>query len=355
MMMKKLILALAIALPAAVLFAADNGAVMRDREANFKNLKKQMDIIKSAVQDAGKKQQLADAGSQIIKSAKAIPGFFPAGTKDEMDTEAKPNIWANFADFEKKAATLAMSAEEFVNAVNAGDMQKVASGFQTMGGDCKSCHKEYRERYLLPAGMRGREKYIPAERKVIYYRSFFTEFVRNRRQIGSLVPSSRFLAKKMCTGIDFHTARGIIELGPGTGVMTRELLRRMHSDCRLILIELNPVFCQLLKNEIRDSRVSIVNMPAQTIGDVCAHYGITGRVDAVVSSLPLAVIPEAEADDIFAAVQNALSSGGKYIQYQYSLKSKAGIRRFFSELRIKFCAANIPPAFIYVASNNKSV
>ena len=77
---------------------------------------------------------------------------------------------------------------------------------------------------------------------------FLKTFFKERKQVGALAPSSKFLVKKMCDKIDFNNARYIVELGPGTGVFTEELLKRAHPDCRIVVIELNEKFYEFLKN-----------------------------------------------------------------------------------------------------------
>ena len=54
--------------------------------------------------------------------------------------------------------------------------------------------------------------------------------------VGSVLPSSRFLSKKMLQPIQFATANVIVELGPGTGVFTKALLKAMPQDSQLLVI-----------------------------------------------------------------------------------------------------------------------
>ena len=69
--------------------------------------------------------------------------------------------------------------------------------------------------------------------------------------VGSVIPSSRFLSKKMLQPIDFKRAKVIIELGPGTGVFTKELVLQKHPNCQFVVIELNDAFFEDLKNELQ--------------------------------------------------------------------------------------------------------
>ena len=68
---------------------------------------------------------------------------------------------------------------------------------------------------------------------------FASNFLRHPNMLGSIVPSSRFLVDQVLELIDWGRARVIVEYGPGVGAFTREILRRMRSDARLVAIETN--------------------------------------------------------------------------------------------------------------------
>ena len=73
-------------------------------------------------------------------------------------------------------------------------------------------------------------------------RSFLREFFKANRMVGSVLPSSRFLSSKMLAPIDFSKSKVVVELGPGTGVFTKALLKAMPQDSQLLVIELNEAF-----------------------------------------------------------------------------------------------------------------
>ncbi len=162
-----------------------------------------------------------------------------------------------------------------------------------------------------------------------------------------MAPSSRFLVKKMCDKINFREAKVIIELGPGTGVFTDEILKRAGSETKIFLFELNEAFIDLLKHKFDDDRLIILHRSADEIDNVLAEHGIN-EVDAILSSLPLAVIPEVVCKAIIEKSHEALKDGGVYVQYQYSLNSKKLIKKWFPKLKLGFTTINFPPAFIYV-------
>ena len=135
--------------------------------------------------------------------------------------------------------------------------------------------------------------------------TFFTQSLKRMRQVGSLVPSSRFLASSMCEHIDSSTALNIVELGPGTGPVTRSILPRMNNNSRLLCIEQNQAFVDHLKRSVTDERVNIVQGDAQNMDE----YHVHGMTADIVSSLPLSNIPKQIKIDILVVCKKNLKTG----------------------------------------------
>jgi phospholipid N-methyltransferase len=182
-----------------------------------------------------------------------------------------------------------------------------------------------------------------------YNRKFLNTFFAERKQVGAVAPSSKFLVNAMCNKIDFKEAKCIIELGPGTGVFTSELFKRSSPDCTLILIELNRSFFELLKEKFRDNRIIILNRSADEIQEILQEHNFD-KVDAVLSSLPLTVIPTIVKKRIVISSHEVLKEGGVFVQYQYSLNAKKMLELKFGKMRIGFVPINVPPAFIYTGT-----
>ena len=178
--------------------------------------------------------------------------------------------------------------------------------------------------------------------------TFLNTFFNERKQVGAVAPSSSFLVRKMCNQIDFKTAKVILELGPGTGVFTTELLKRARKDTKIILIELNTTFFDILKDKFHDDRLIILNRSADEIDAILKEYKIN-QLDAILSSLPLTIIPDRIKKKIIIHAYNFLKEGGVYTQYQYSLNARKLIETKFGKLKISFVPINVPPAFVYTA------
>lgn len=169
--------------------------------------------------------------------------------------------------------------------------------------------------------------------------------IKNIRTTGTISPSSPALIRGMLSTINFKNADCIVELGPGNGCITRELLHRIHPDCKLICFELNNEFVTEL-NAIDDPRLEVYNACASSIRSILDDLHIES-VDYVVSSLPLAIMDNEVVKLVVETVRDNLRSGGRFLQYQYSLNNYDDIKPVFSESRVRFTLRNMPPAFIY--------
>ncbi len=177
--------------------------------------------------------------------------------------------------------------------------------------------------------------------------NFFSEFIKERKTVGAVLPSSKFLAAKMLKGIDFSKNINIVELGPGTGIFTKEILKKKTAESNLISIELNKSFYNQLSHRFKnETAFTPVLGSADNISNIINDLKIE-KVDVIISSLPLAVIPLRIKAGIFREVNKVLKEDGFYIQFQYSLNAKEILNKRFSSVNISFTPVNIPPAFVY--------
>lgn len=169
--------------------------------------------------------------------------------------------------------------------------------------------------------------------------------IKNIRTSGTITPSSKRLIRRLLAPIDFSDARCIVELGPGNGCVTRSLLKRMHPDCTLICFEVNSDFVSQL-NSLNDPRLHVYNACASSIREVLDQLDVD-QVDHIVSSLPLALIDDDVVMNILTSVKSNLRDGGRFLQYQYSLKNYSDLTPMFKHVKLKFTLRNMPPAFVY--------
>ena len=177
-------------------------------------------------------------------------------------------------------------------------------------------------------------------------RSFIKQFWEDKQMIGSVRPSSRFLAKKMLKHIDFNTDKIIVELGPGTGVFTEKIIEKMGEDSKLLVFELNKTFIRNLRKTIKDDRVILINDSAEKIEEYLIKHSLY-KADVIISSLPLSNFPQELKETIVQNSHKALKTFGKYIQFQYSRSNKEFVKSVFDKVTIGYTVLNFPPAFVF--------
>lgn len=170
--------------------------------------------------------------------------------------------------------------------------------------------------------------------------------------MGSVAPSSRFLCRAVANKIEPEKARVVVELGPGDGVITRFILKRLQPDARLIIFEINPVFIKKIQASFHDSRMTIIHDSAENMGQHFREMGIL-EVDYFVSGIPFVMLPESLTERISRECLNWLRLGGKFIQFHYSPLLLRLYRRVFGNLHIEVVALNIPPAIVVSCSKLK--
>jgi len=170
---------------------------------------------------------------------------------------------------------------------------------------------------------------------------FAKEFIKNPRQVGAVAESSGFLARTMAEQIGNDT--NVVEFGPGTGAVTKAILRQLPQDGQLTCFEINPKFCEDLK-KINDPRLKIVNDDVRNYSKEVQHY------DCILSSLPLGIFDKIQRHKIIAISSRAR----KYVQFQYTPFLKPKLKKYFHNVEIKFVPLNLPPAFVYISQNPKN-
>ena len=176
---------------------------------------------------------------------------------------------------------------------------------------------------------------------------FFKRFLQRPFQIASIVPSSRALVERVADKIDFNRARVIAEYGPGVGVHSREIARRMRLDAQLLLFELDPALSKDLERQFtHDPRVQVVNSDAAGLPGELRRRGIP-QCDYILSGIPFSILKIDKKRALLQKTHDALGPGGQFIIYQVTneLKQHAKI---FGRVESEYFLQNIPPMFITV-------
>lgn len=186
---------------------------------------------------------------------------------------------------------------------------------------------------------------------------FFRQWLREPRATAALAPSGRALAARMAAAVG-RDARAVVELGGGTGVMTRALLERGIAPERLLVVELNPELHAFLA--ARFPGVEVVRGNAtDLVAVVRASRGLAaGAVDAVLSSLGFLTMAREDQRQVLSAAFEVLRPAGRFVQFTYAPRAPVP-RELREELglearRVSWSLRNLPPAFVYVLRRRRS-
>jgi phosphatidylethanolamine/phosphatidyl-N-methylethanolamine N-methyltransferase len=169
---------------------------------------------------------------------------------------------------------------------------------------------------------------------------FLLRVLNNPRNIGAVAPSSAALARAMAAEIPHGP---VLELGPGTGVVTQAILARGLAPSELTLVEYDKGFATLLRNRFPDVRV--VRGDAF---DLQRTLGVTTPFGAIVSGLPLLNFPPESRANFLMQIFARLAPGAPFIQFSYGLRPSVPAPEGVTVKRAAFVAFNLPPARVWV-------
>lgn len=174
---------------------------------------------------------------------------------------------------------------------------------------------------------------------------FFGQFVTGEK-VGSVMPSSKSLALKMVKHVDFANAKVIVELGPGTGAITKYIIRKLQPETKFISIELNEKFIEKLNEDFPHDNCHFVCDSVENIPAILEAHGIK-EVDAYISSLPISLFPQPMIEKLTQDMLDTITPDGTYVQYQYSLHKRRWIEKNWQVLKKSITVINIPPSIVY--------
>lgn len=189
-------------------------------------------------------------------------------------------------------------------------------------------------------------------------RTFVTEALTNFPTVAAISPSSKYLATAMLAPLPLARTRVALEFGAGTGAITRELLDQLPPRATLLVFEINRSFFDCLRRSISDPRVVLINASVENLESELRQRGLQ-RVDAVVSSLGLALMPEDQRHELFQQLSPFLHQRSVFTQYQYihclqyvkgrlrRLDLRPLLNRYFGSVQSRIVWRNLPPAFVF--------
>jgi len=173
---------------------------------------------------------------------------------------------------------------------------------------------------------------------------FLYKFTRAPKQIGSVTPSSMFLAKKMIEQLDWSVAGNVAELGAGTGAITKFFDSARYPQTNIMLFEQDAFLREQLERRFPDYPCYA---DACKIDQALRKEGIE-HLDCIFSGLPFFNFPQQLRDQLMAQIFLSLKPGGLFVAFQYSQQMRKQLEQQFDILHVHYVPLNIPPAFVYV-------
>lgn len=183
--------------------------------------------------------------------------------------------------------------------------------------------------------------------------TFARAFVRDPVTLGAIAPSGADLAGLMVEAAEIGPGQVVVELGAGTGPMTRALVAR-HPDNPLLVLEPKAELAAVLRQDLPSVRV--VERYAEDLGVLLTEWGHP-VADRVVSSLPWAIWPEELQRRTFEGIVAAMHPEGRMVTFSYlhaqALPAAKRLRaalaeRFHTVRKTRVAWRNLPPAFVFV-------
>ncbi len=192
------------------------------------------------------------------------------------------------------------------------------------------------------AGARERPKH-PFEDEAHFIKTLF----ESPRATGALSPSGRFLARAMARSVEATGPGLVVELGPGTGPVTKALIEHGVAPENLVLVEFDASFCRLLAE--RFPQVRVLQGDAYRLAQSLAE--LRGQaIRAIVSSLPLLNQPPDRRQDLAAQAFALMGPGGVFVQFTYGVSSPVPRRLGGLTLSAEVSPPvwlNLPPARVW--------
>lgn len=184
---------------------------------------------------------------------------------------------------------------------------------------------------------------------------FLGKFLRHGTAIASLAPSSPWLSRATVANVEWSKARVLVELGAGTGPITRVLAERAAPDCRVVVLERDPDFARILEDRFGGhANLDVVEGDVRELDEILGDRGIE-RADHVISGLPVPSFPKDLQRDLFRMVARVLDPAGTYNQItELPWVYLNFYRRYFDDVRFRFEPRNIPPAGAYYCRGIKA-
>jgi phosphatidylethanolamine/phosphatidyl-N-methylethanolamine N-methyltransferase len=173
---------------------------------------------------------------------------------------------------------------------------------------------------------------------------FFRRWLANPLQMGSVVPSSAALCSRIVRQTRRAPDEAVLELGAGTGVISRALLASGVPPDRLFVVEIVPDMAAHLRRALPGARV--VEGDARRLQELLPTDW-HGRIGTVICGIPLVLLSLSEQRRVIMAMQ-AVAPGRGFLHFSYCATSPISTRKHrLTARREAWTPLNFPPASVW--------
>lgn len=200
-----------------------------------------------------------------------------------------------------------------------------------------------------------RRQNVSAENQLEVNIKFLTQFLIHPTKIGAIAPSNDKLCDMITEMAELSKISSVIEFGPGTGVITEKIVKKISEDTTFFAMEINETLVEATKKRCPEATVYLES--ASNAKKYLEMHGEKG-CDRIISSLPWSTFSDDLQDDLMETVMDILHPGGKFLTYAYvpglvfpsAIRFKNKLNEKFDKVsRSKIVWSNFPPAFVYYA------
>jgi phosphatidylethanolamine/phosphatidyl-N-methylethanolamine N-methyltransferase len=174
---------------------------------------------------------------------------------------------------------------------------------------------------------------------------FFRRWLAHPLKVGAVLPSSQRLGRLVARQVRLGADDIVVELGAGTGTVTRALLASGIPAERLFVVEIDPRLCTFLRRGIPSAQ--IVQGDARHLGELLPGRFV-GRCSTVISGIPMLTLPLDLQRRMIDAWFGVLGPNGRLLQYTYSLVSPIPeAKHNLVGRRCGVAVRNVPPAWVW--------
>ena len=173
----------------------------------------------------------------------------------------------------------------------------------------------------------------------------FWRFVTHPNRFASIIPSSRTLSRLVADQVCRFKGEYVVELGAGTGVVTRALLASGIPANKLIAVEIDAQMARFLRDTYPD--VSVIEGDALNLGKILPP-SVIGNVGTVVCGIPASLLPLEQERELVTAIFSLMPAGRRLLAYSYRLASPLPEEKLgLLGERLVFTLRNIPPVSVW--------